>query len=117
MRRTNLPCFAITALAATFCASDLQADAYVQVSIDGFSPAAVSITPGEAVYWIVADDWGPYTISSDSGAWGPRYLYDPGDTEGLQFNQVGDYTYYDAFNFNYGVVHVRPGLPNMPPAV
>jgi hypothetical protein len=66
---------------------------------------------------MVADDWGPYSISSLSGAWGPRYLYDAGDVDGLQFNQVGDYSYYDAFNYNYGVVHVRVGVPNTPPTV
>jgi hypothetical protein len=89
----------------------------VQVSIDGFSPSSVTIAPGDAVYWMVVDDMGPYTISSTSGAWGPRYLYDAGDTDGLQFNQTGDFFYYDAFNSNDGVVHVRPSVPNLPPSV
>jgi len=66
---------------------------------------------------MAVDDWGPYSISSESGAWGPRYLYDAGDVDGLQFNQAGDYFYYDVFNYNYGVVHVRIGLPNTPPTV
>ena len=117
MRMSNSFNSALAALAATTLITRVWADAYVQVSIDGFSPAGVTIAPGEAVYWMVADDWGPYSISSDSGAWGPRYLYDPGDVEFLQFNQMGDFTYYDAFNLNYGVVHVSVGVPNLPPTV
>jgi plastocyanin len=92
-----------------------KADAYVYITIDGFSPSSVTIAPGEAVFWVVHDDQGPYTISSDIGAWGPRYLYDYGDMDGLRFNQAGDYTYYDAMNFNSGVVHVQQGVPSTPP--
>jgi len=115
MRRRNLCCcYAVVAAVGT---TQLWADAFVQVTIDGFSPEVVSIAPGEAVYWTVADGWGPYSISSDSGAWSPRYLYEPGEVEALQFNQVGNYTYYDAFNLNRGGVHVRMLAPNNPPSV
>src|SRR6266404_262965 len=117
MRRGHSFYYCLVALAATVCTTRAWADAYVQVSIGGFSPSSVTISPGEVVYWMVGDDMGPYSISSESGAWGPRYLYDQGDVEGLQFDQVGDYSYYDAFNYNYGVVHVRIGLPNSPPTV
>src|SRR5947207_15312591 len=107
MRRGHSKSYLVIALFTLLCALQAQADAYVSVSIDGFSPSSVTIAPGDAVYWTVADDLGPYTISSPVGDWGPRYLYDEGDSDGLQFNEAGDYSYYDAFNYNYGVVHVR----------
>jgi len=87
----------------------------VYVSMDGFDPESTTIGVGEAVFWMVADDEGPYTISSFSGDWSPRYLYDEGDSVGLRFNEAGDYSYYDAFNYNSGMVHVGNAPPNTPP--
>ena len=109
----------VTSVALLFALPTVRAraDAYVSVSAGGFSPGSVTIAPGEAVIWVVADDMGPYTISSPTGAWGPRYLYDLGDSDGLQFNQVNDYPYYDAFSGHSGIVYVRDAVPNIPPSV
>ena len=109
-------CYSL-ALTVALTVAQVRADAYVAVSYDGFSPSEVTIAPGEAVFWIVADDMGPYTISSPKGLWSPYYLYDEGDSTGLQFNQAGDYSYYDALNNNSGVVHVRVSVPNQPPTI
>lgn len=107
--------FLIMLLLVIAAAARLRADVVVYVSIDGFAPESTSIAVGEAVFWVVADDQGPYTISSFAGDWTPRYLYDEGDSVGLRFNEAGDYSYYDAFSFNGGVVHVGNAVPNLPP--
>jgi hypothetical protein len=82
------------------------ADATVYVRISGFSPASVNIGVHETVYFIVADDNGPYCIQSTTGAWTPWYLFDEGDGFGITFNEAGDYYYRDIFTYNTGVIHV-----------
>jgi hypothetical protein len=94
-----------------------QADAYVRVTYNGFSPQAVEIAPNETVYWYAGDDLGPYMISSDLLGWPTLYLIDRGDADGITFSKVGDYTYYDAINYNYGIVHVRYKTVNQPPSI
>jgi len=95
-----------------------RADAEVYVRSTGFSPSSVSINPGEVVYFIVGDDNGPYCVQSTAGAWTPWYLWDYGESVGIQFNQRGDYYYRDAFDYSHtGVVHVGTGVTNVPPSV
>ncbi len=101
-------------LASTVC---VWADATVSVKFNGFSPASVSIQTGETVYFIVADDNGPYCIQSTTGAWTPWYLFDYGDSFGITFNERGDYYYRDAFTYNSGVIHVGTAPTNVPPSV
>jgi plastocyanin len=103
------------ALASFLSPLTVHSDSWVSVSENGFSPSWVSIGVGETVYWVVEDDFGPYTISSPAGDWSPRYLYDVGDGVGITFNEAGDYDYYDAFTLNSGVVHVGAVVPNAPP--
>lgn len=110
----TIDCLSVLVL-ALLAPNQTRADAAVYVSMDGFSPASATIGVGDAVYWMVVDEEGPYTISSLSGDWIPLYLYDEGDSTGLRFNEAGDYSYYDAFNSNFGVIHVRNGPANYPP--
>jgi len=108
----------LSTLIATFYSANLRADAYVEVSLNGFSPSEVTIAVGDSVYWMQVDDFGPYAIASSSGAWSPQYLFDPGDIVTVPtFNKIGDFFYYDAINGFSGVVHVRQGVPNLPPSV
>jgi hypothetical protein len=99
-------------------ASRACADAYVEVSLNGFYPSSVNIAQGDSVYWMQVDDLGPYAIASSTGAWAPAYLYDPGDVVTVPpFDKQGDFYYYDAINGFNGVVHVGPAVPNLPPSV
>ena len=99
-------------------ATPLCADAYVEVSLNGFSPSSVSIAQGDSVYWMQVDDLGPYAIVSSTGAWAPAYLYVSGDVVTVPpFNKLGDFFYYDGINGFNGVVHVGPAVPNLPPSV
>ena len=84
----------------------IQAQPSVTVTDDGFSlnPDPVSVVAGEIVRWI-DDGTGPYTISSDSGAWTP--FATPG---GLYFTQPGTYNYHDDFG-DFGSVHVSANIP------
>ena len=120
MRRRNdlnTWCFILTAIASLYTAL-ARADADVYVRLNGFSPASVSISPGEVVWFTVADDFGPYCIASPTGAWTPWYLYDYGDSFGIRFNERGDYPYYDQFTWNQGIIHVGTGGGgNLPPTL
>lgn len=98
-----------------FLALSAAGDAFVSVNIDGFSPASVTIATSQFVWFTVADDNGPYTVSSPLGYWTPWYLFDQGDGFGLQINQPGNYAYYDAFSGHSGMIHVGYIMP--PPTV
>jgi plastocyanin len=94
----------IVCLLATACA--LHAQPYVTVTDDGFafSPDAVSIVTGEAVYW-VDDGSGPYTIFSTTSAWSP--VTTPG---GILFNAAGTYSYFDDAG-DQGTIYVTTNVP------
>lgn len=115
MRGTNTLKTAFALGVILSAAAPAWADATVYVRMNGFSPSSVTIGVGETVYFIVADDWGPYCIQSEAGAWTPWYLWDYGDGFGITINERGDYWYRDTFTYNRGVIHV--GTPNVPPSV
>jgi plastocyanin len=96
--------FWIFSLLATTCT--LHAQPYVTVTDDGFtfSPDAVHIVTGEAVYW-VDDGSGPYTIFSTTSAWSP--VTTPG---GILFNAAGTYSYFDDAG-DQGTVYVAVNVP------
>ncbi|HEY5913932.1 MAG TPA: Ig-like domain-containing protein [Verrucomicrobiae bacterium] len=117
-RERNLTalCFTVALMAALGTAR-AWADAWVSVRISGFSPTSVSINVGETVYFVVADDNGPYCVQSTIGAWTPWYLFDNGDGFGITINERGDYYYRDTFTGHTGVIHVGTGSVNVPPSV
>jgi plastocyanin len=82
------------------------ANAQVRVTDDGlsFSPDPVTILVSDSVLW-VDDGTGPYTITSDSGAWKP--FQTPG---GIIFNQPGTYPYHDD-NGDFGTIQVNLNIP------
>jgi len=97
---------AVVLLAAV---GNLHADYFVNVIDDGFSfnPDPVNIVTGMEVDWY-DDGTGPYTISSDTGAWPP--FQTPG---AIVFNAAGTYYYADDA-FATGTVNVSD---NVPPSV
>lgn len=118
MRRENCLRRLATALVILSSAADVLADADVFVRSSGFSPASVTIAVGQSVNFWVDDDYGPYCIQSDTGAWTPWYLWDYGDGLKLTINERGDYAYHDAFTWNRGVIHVGGSVTtNVPPSV
>jgi plastocyanin len=97
---------AVAALALFATSSGIKADEFVDVDFFGFSPQTVNIFEGEAVFWLCVDDFGPYSVTSSSGAWSEGLLFDDGDFFGLLFSEAGTYDYFDRFSGEFGTVAV-----------
>lgn len=70
----------------------------VQVTVDkdGFHPAVVRINPGQSVAWTNADKK-PHAATASDGSWDTGQI-DPGQTQPLQFFELGKWDYLDGFN-------------------
>jgi plastocyanin len=79
----------------------------VQVKINdlAFSPAEITIKPGDTIEWVNAD-FIDHTATETGGAW--DILIGAGKSARLQFNTPGTSKYYCRFHPDMtGVIHVR----------
>ena len=105
--RTLVRQAALLLLLQIACARAGAAGEIVQVKINdlAFSPAEITIKPGDTVEWVNAD-FIDHTATAKGGPW--DVLIGAGKTARLQFNKAGMSKYYCRFHPDMtGVVHVR----------
>jgi YVTN family beta-propeller protein len=68
------------------------ADPNVHIKNFAFSPATITIAPGQSVTW-TNDDSIPHTATADDGKWTSGNL-EQGKTYSHKFNAAGNYTYH-----------------------
>lgn len=88
---------------------------HVTVNGSSFSPATLTIEPGNSVVWENLDDIFSHSTTSDLSVIDPNYwnglLVNSGDTFGFTFNNVGTFTYHDQLDSGTGSITVIPPLP------
>ncbi len=89
---------------------------YVTVNGSSFSPATLTIEPGDTVVWENVDDLFPHTTTSDLSMFDPNFwdglMVSQGDTFAQTFNNVGTFTYHDQADTGTGSITVS--LPASP---
>ncbi|HME81191.1 MAG TPA: cupredoxin domain-containing protein [Candidatus Eremiobacteraceae bacterium] len=68
----------------------------VTIDKDGFHPAVVRVSPGQSVAWTNADKK-PHAATASDGSWDTGQI-DPGQSQTLQFFELGKWDYLDGFN-------------------
>lgn len=90
--------------------------AIVAITSSGFSPATISIVPGQTVTWVNQDSRphepasDPYPLDNELAGFIDAAPLNDTDSYGFTFAKAGTYTYHDELNpFQYkGTVIVRP---------
>ena len=90
------------------------------VSIKSFrySPATITVKPGEAVRWVNDEDSVPHTVTSEKAGGFSSASLKPGESYLQTFDQAGAYNYFCAIHPGMrGVVLVgdATGAPSTPP--
>jgi plastocyanin len=87
---------------------------YVTVNGSSFSPATLTVEPGDTVVWENLEDF-PHTTTSDLSLFDPNYwdglLVGQGDTFAHTFNNVGTFTYHDELDSGTGTITVSLPAP------
>jgi plastocyanin len=88
---------------------------YVTVNGPSFSPATLTIAPGDTVVWENTEDFFPHTTTSDLSLSDPNcwdgLLVGQGDTFDHTFNSPGTFTYHDKLDSGTGTITVSLPAP------
>jgi plastocyanin len=107
LMRTLVRHAAVLLLLQIACARAGVAGEIVKVNINdlAFSPAEITITPGDTIEWVNAD-FIDHTATARGGSW--DVVITAGKSAQRQFNKPGTSIYYCRFHPSMtGVIHVR----------